>query len=61
MKRLAAALLLLTTPAMAQDKPVESVTVYGSTLVGMWRGGLVRLSQTLTVAAILWPFGRCPG
>ena len=27
-------------PATAQDKPVESVTVYGSTLVGVWRAGL---------------------
>jgi hypothetical protein len=42
MMRLAAALLLLTAPAMAQNKPAETVTVYGSTLVGLWRGGLVQ-------------------
>ena len=34
---------------------------YGGDFKGMWRGGLVRLSQTLTVAAILWPFGRWLG
>ena len=43
MKRVALALLLVTTPAMAQDKPVESVTVYGRSLAGVWHGGLLDL------------------
>jgi hypothetical protein len=37
MKRLAAITILLVTPAIAQDAPVESVTAYGKSLVGLWR------------------------
>lgn len=39
MKRLAAALLLLAAPAMAQDLPVETVNAHGTSLVGVWRVG----------------------
>lgn len=39
MKHLALLTLLLATPAMAQDMPVESVTTYGNSLVGVWRVG----------------------
>lgn len=39
MKHLALLALLLATPARAQDMPVESVTAYGNSLVGVWRVG----------------------
>jgi hypothetical protein len=39
-KRFALTLLLLCGPAAAQDMPVESVTSYGSSLVGVWYGTL---------------------
>ena len=42
MKHLALAALLLATPAMAQDVPVETVTTYGSSLVGVWHGSLMQ-------------------
>jgi hypothetical protein len=42
MKRLALALTLLAAPAMAQEAPVETVTVNGASLVGIWHGTLVQ-------------------
>ena len=43
MKRLAAALLLLlSAPAIAQDAPVETVTV--NSLAGLWHGNLLQFS-----------------
>jgi hypothetical protein len=42
MKRLALLALLLATPAMAQDAPVETVTVNGNSLVGVWHGSMVQ-------------------
>jgi len=43
-KRFALTLLLLCGPAVAQDMPVESVTSYGSSLVGVWHGTLAQSS-----------------
>ena len=37
MKRLLALTLLLSAPALAEDVPTETVTVKGSTLVGIWQ------------------------
>jgi len=40
MRGLALAALLLATPALAQDTKLETVTVHGSSLVGVWHGTL---------------------
>jgi len=42
MKRLALLAVLLAAPAMAQDVPMETVTVNGRSLVGVWYGTLVQ-------------------
>ena len=43
-KRFTLTLLLLCGPAVAQNMPVESVTSYGSSLVGVWHGTLAQSS-----------------
>ena len=59
-QRVAGGSLLLLAPAFplpatAQDKPVESVTVYGSTLVGVWRAGLPQYaSKKGFFAPLIW-------
>lgn len=40
MNRLALFALLLSTPGFAQDKVLETVTVHGRSLVGVWHGTL---------------------
>jgi hypothetical protein len=42
MRKLLLLLCLLATPAMAQDAPLETVTTHGSSLVGVWHGGLIQ-------------------